>query len=185
MPYTFKPVTPGRWNDFETLFGARGACGGCWCMTWRATRVEFDRNKGEGNRRAIKKIIERGPAPGVLAYDGKQPVGWCSVAPRTEFVRLQSSRTMKPIDDTPVWSITCLFVAKEHRNRGLSVALIRAAAELARKQGATVVEAYPYDPGRDLPPPFVWTGLLNAYLAAGFEIVKRPSKTRAIVRREA
>ena len=78
----FHPLTPQRWSDFETLFGERGACGGCWCMLWRLTRKEFERQKGEANRRAMQAIVESGEKPGLLAYSGKQAVAWCSVAPR-------------------------------------------------------------------------------------------------------
>ena len=64
----FFPVTKDRWTDFETLFGERGACGGCWCMFWRLTRKEFDSQKGEGNRKAMKAIVESGKIPGILAF---------------------------------------------------------------------------------------------------------------------
>jgi len=79
------PLTPKRWPDFETLFGDHGAYGGCWCMWWRSTRREFEERKGEGNRRALKAIADGGKVPGILAYLGQEPVGWCSVAPREEF----------------------------------------------------------------------------------------------------
>ena len=84
----FHPVTPERWSDFETLFGERGACGGCWCMWWRLKRSEFEKQKGEGNKRAMKKIITSGEVPGVLAYKDGQPVAWCSVGPREVFSAL-------------------------------------------------------------------------------------------------
>jgi hypothetical protein len=56
----FYPLTAERWTDFEKLFGKRGACGGCWCMWWRLKRSEFERQKGEGNRKAIKRIVDSG-----------------------------------------------------------------------------------------------------------------------------
>jgi GNAT superfamily N-acetyltransferase len=77
-------------------------------------------------------------------------------------------------------------VAKRFRNRGLSTALIKAAVDHARSQGATIIEAYPYDyrhKSKPSPPPFVYTGLIQAYLRAGFKEVARASKTRVIVRR--
>ncbi|MCH7859466.1 MAG: hypothetical protein IID14_07170 [Candidatus Marinimicrobia bacterium] len=98
----FHPVTPDRWQDFEQLFGDRGACGGCWCMWLRLKRSEYDAQKGAGNRRAMQAIVDSGEIPGLLAYDGDQPVGWCAVGLREVYPLLQRSRTLKPVDDQPV-----------------------------------------------------------------------------------
>jgi GNAT superfamily N-acetyltransferase len=184
-PYVFAPLTPDRWTDLEALFGARGACGGCWCMSWRLRPSEFHVQKGEGNRRAFKSIVKKGPPPGILAYWGKEPVGWCAVAPRSAYPRLENSKVLAPVDDRAVWSVSCLFVRKEHRRKGLSAELISAAAELARSLGAQVVEGYPTDTkGQAQPAPFVWTGLPSAFLKAGFVEVARRSPARPILRRE-
>jgi GNAT superfamily N-acetyltransferase len=182
MSFTFKPLTPARWHDFETLFGDNGACGGCWCMTWRISPKEFRDKKGSGNKRAIKKIVESGRTPGVLAYSGREPVGWIAVAPRIEYVRLMTSKVLAPVDDQPVWSVSCFFVRKDFRNRGLTVELLHAAAEFARKQGARIVEGYPYDLKEKTSPPFVWTGLAPSFERAGFKEAVRRSKTRPIMR---
>ena len=151
-------------------------------MTWRLTRAEFDANKGDKNKRAFKKLVGSRP-PGILAYDGDDPVGWCAIAPRQEYLRLEQHRTLKRIDDSPVWSITCLFLKKGYRRQGLSSALIDAAARWAKSQGASLVEGYPTEPGQNLPDPFIWTGVIVSFSRAGFKEVKRPSKTRAIMRR--
>ena len=127
------PVTKKRWSDFETLFGEKGACGGCWCMLWRLTRKEFEQQKGEANRLAIKAIVESGDKPGLLAYSGKQAVAWCSVAPREEFPALDRSRVLKKIDDEPVWSISCFFIHKNFRKQGLSVRILEAVVEYVKK----------------------------------------------------
>ncbi len=180
----FHPLTPSRWPDFEKLFGRRGACSGCWCMWGRLSRADFNRNKGEANRRAMKRLVNAGRVPGLLAYAGREPVGWCSVAPRREFVRLETHRTLQPIDDQPVWSVVCLFVAKPWRRKGVSVALLKAAADYARKRGAKIVEGYPTEPAQTLPDPFIYTGVVSAFADAGFKEVARPARTRAIMRRQ-
>jgi GNAT superfamily N-acetyltransferase len=182
---SFHPLTPARWGDFEQLFGSRGACGGCWCMYWRRPRPAFERGKGAGNRRAMKALVESGTEPGILAYTGKRAVGWCSVAPREEFIRLGSSRILKSVDDVPVWSVTCLFIDRDYRNRGVSVALLKAAIDFVAKRGGTVVEGYPVEPKTAaLPPAFAWTGIAAAYLRAGFREHRRGSATRPIMRYE-
>ena len=134
--FSFKPLTSDRWADFETLFGSNGACGGCWCMAWRLGNKEFQQRKGAGNKRAMKKLAAGKVPPGILAYAGDEAVGWISIAPRKEFVRLEKSRVLARVDEQPVWSVPCFFVRKDFRKRGLSTELLNAAAEFARKQGA-------------------------------------------------
>ena len=179
----FRPATPARWADVEELFGERGACGGCWCMFWRLPRKNFDAGKGAGNKRAFQKIVRSGEKPGVIAYAGREPVAWCAIARREDYVALERSRILQPVDDQPVWSISCLFVKKPYRRRGVSAQLLRAAVEFAAAQGAKVVEGYPVEPSmQKMPDPFLWHGVPSAFLAAGFKEVLRRSKSRPIMR---
>jgi GNAT superfamily N-acetyltransferase len=178
------PVTPERWPDLERLFGERGACAGCWCMYWRLPRRELDRQKGEGNRRALRRLVRDGPAPGLIAYVAGEPVAWCAVGPRDGYPTLNRSRVLKPVDARPVWSVVCFFVQRGARGRGLTPALLRAAAAFARRNGADLLEGYPVDPGgRPYPPTFAYTGLLSAFRRAGFREAARRSPTRPIMRR--
>ena len=152
-------------------------------MWWRLRRSEFERHKGEGNKRAMKRIVESGEIPGILAYEGGTAIGWCSVAPRERFSALNRSRILKAIDATPVWSIVCFFINKKHRNKGLSVQLLQAAVDFVRQQGGAVLEGYPVEPKKDrMPPAFAWTGLCSAFKKVGFVEVKRRSETRPIMR---
>ena len=180
------PLTPGRWPDFEKLFGPRGACAGCWCMEPRQTRTEWERCKGEKNRKLMKRRVETGKRPpGLLAYLGRKPVGWVSIEPREVFGKLARSRVLAPVDDKPVWSIVCFFVDKAHRGQGVSVALIEGAVAYARKKGARIVEGYPVEPKKKpMPPVFAFTGLAAAYRRARFREVLRRSATRPIMRRK-
>ncbi len=179
----FHPLTPERFRDLERLFGERGACGGCWCMAWRLERAAFERGKGAGNRRALRRIVGSGEVPGVLGYADGEPVAWCAIAPREHFARLARSRVLAPVDDEPVWSIVCLFVARPWRRRGISSKLIEAATAHARRHGARIIEGYPVKtPKGGLPDAFVWTGLPSAFERAGFREVLRRSATRPIVR---
>lgn len=182
-PIRYFPATPARWKDVEALFGERGACGGCWCMAWRLTAAEFKAGKGASNRRRLKALVEGGPAPGVLAYSGRTPVGWCAVAPRPEYTALARSRVLAPLDEEPVWSVSCLFVMRGWRRRGLSVGLLRAAVDYAGRKGARWVEGYPVIPHTEKAPDvFLWTGVLSAFQKAGFELAARRSAARPILR---
>ena len=185
MDFEFRPLLPSRWKDLETLFGERGACGGCWCMWPRLKRAAFQKQKGPGNKRAMKRIVQSGPPPGLLAYADGRPVAWCAIAPREAYCVLEHSRILKRVDDRPVWSVVCFFVAKHFRRRGLTTKLLDAAAAYARKHGARIIEGYPVDPkpGTRSVDVFVWTGLASAFRKAGFEEVQRRSPTRPIMRR--
>jgi len=154
-------------------------------MLNRISRRELEAGKGEGNRLAMKALVEAGKVPGLLAYDDGEPVAWCSVSPREAFPGLARSRIMKPLDERPVWSITCFFIRKTHRRQGLSVALLNAVCDYVRAQGGELVEGYPVEPKQDLMPDvFAWTGLAASFRAAGFTEVLRRSETRPIMRRE-
>lgn len=177
------PLTPERWKDLEALFGEQGACGGCWCMWWRLKRSQFEKQKGEGNKRALKKIVNSGEIPGLLAYANDQPVAWCSVAPRETYPALERSRTLKRIDDQPVWSVVCFFVAKPFRRKGITMKLLRAAIEYAKEHGARIIEGYPVEPKKTrMPDTFAFTGLATTFHKAGFVEVLRRSETRPIMR---
>ena len=184
MKLDFHPLTPDRWDDLACLFGSRGACGGCWCMWWRITRSEFERRKGAANRRAFRALVKSGREPGILAYDGDEPVGWCAVEPRERYPVLGRSRVLEPVDSVAVWSVSCFFIAAEWRASGLSTRLLRAAAKHVKRRGGRVLEGYPHDlAGGQLPGPFVFTGLLPAFERAGFREVARRSPKRPIVRK--
>jgi GNAT superfamily N-acetyltransferase len=121
----------------------------------------------------------------VLAYVNQEPVGWCAVAPRAEYDYLARSRVLRPLDDRPVWSVSCLFVSSRYRGRGVSVQLLRAAVEMAGKAGAEIVEGYPVIPyAARMPAAFAWTGTLAAFREAGFEEVARGAPKRPIMRIE-
>jgi GNAT superfamily N-acetyltransferase len=179
----FHPVTKKRWPDFEALFGAKGACGGCWCMLWRLTRKEFEQQKGEANRQAMQTVVASGEIPGLLAYYKKQPVAWCSVAPRENFPALERSRVLKKIDDEPVWSISCFFIHKDFRKQGLSVRILKAAVDYVENQGGKIVEGYPVEPKKGKTADvFAWTGLASFFNKTGFVECARRSETRPIMR---
>ena len=180
---TFHPLTPGRWDDFVKLFGKHGAYGGCWCMWWRETRAEFEKNQGAGNRRRMQKITASGEVPGILAYADGEPAGWISVAPRENFSLLERSRTLKRIDRRKVWSIVCFFVGREYRGKGIALPLIRAAVVYAKRRGAKIVEAYPSIPRKSrVAAVSVYMGIPSMFERAGFVECARPSNRKKIMR---
>lgn len=154
-------------------------------MWWRMPKREFEAGKGDPNRRALRALADAERPPGVLAYEGDRAVGWCAVAPREDYPRMEASRILARVDQLPVWSVSCFFVAKSHRRRGVALELLTAAVELAREGGARVVEGYPVEPRKgDMPGVFAWTGFASTFRAAGFREVLRRSGTRPIMRLE-
>lgn len=183
MNLSFKPLSVLNWEAFERLFGEKGACGGCWCMYWRLKNADFGKQKGLANKNAIRTLVEQNQPVGILAFENDNPVGWCAVAPRIAYIRLENSRILKSVDEEPVWSIVCFFIDKNYRGKGISVELIKKAVKYATDQGATIIEAYPQIPKKNkMPPVFAYTGLASAFSKAGFEEVARRSETRPIMR---
>ncbi|MFC7044378.1 GNAT family N-acetyltransferase [Halobacteriaceae archaeon GCM10025711] len=176
-------MTSDRWSDLEALFGENGACAGCWCQYWRKPAAAFEADAGADNRASLRRQVEAGPEPGLLAYHDDDPIGWCSVEPRERFPRLANSRILARIDDEPVWSVVCFYVTGEYRGRGVSVALLEAVKSHVDDRGGHIIEGYPTEAGDDhKSPAFVWTGLAEAFERAGFVEVERRSATRPIMR---
>ncbi len=182
LDLSFHPLTQKLWHDFELLFGRHGACGGCWCMFWKLRGREYDESKGDTARQMQKSVVDSKTVPGLMAYSEGYPVGWIAVEPRSAYPRLAHSRTLKPVDDQEVWSITCFFVEKKHRHKGITVELLKAAANYVKEQGGKIVEGYPMDVKKEEPPPFVFTGTASAFKQAGFEEIARNSPARPIFR---
>ncbi len=182
LDLSFHPLTQKLWRDFEMLFGENGACGGCWCMNWKLRGKAYDENKGEGNRQMQKSIVDSKIVPGLLAYSEGYPIGWVAIEPRSQYPKLAHSRVLAPIDNKEVWSLTCLFVEKKHRRKGIAIALIQAAAEYAASRGARIVEGYPIDSKGEASPVFIFTGTASAFKQAGFKEVSRAAPTRPIFR---
>ncbi len=152
-------------------------------MAWRLKNKDFQNGKGENNKKAMKKLAKSKESVGIIVYVNNEPAAWCSVAPREQFVKLENSRVWKRIDEEPVWSVSCLFLAKQFRRKGLSTEVIKCAIELCRTKGIKIIEAYPVEPYADsIPAAFAWTGIPSAFVKAGFKEVERRSETKPIMR---
>lgn len=171
------PIVPSDWPAIERLFGENGACGGCWCMYWRVPSLGryWAAAKGEPNRAAFRKLVETRQALGCLARYRGEPVGWCSVGPAGHFPYLQRSRTIPAPEADNTWVVTCFFVARAWRGKGVAQRLLTAALAYARSAGATAVEGYPTVPksaATPVPPAFAHTGVPRLFETCGFERVR-------------
>ena len=173
---TFRPVTRQTRGDFERLFSSPGAPKYCWCMVWRRTPAEARRPDGASRRRQMMKRIEAGVAVGLLAYAGDEPVAWVSVAPRETYRDLGGPPAAP---GEVVWSIACFFVPRRRRGQGIARRLLTAAVDHARREGATVVEAYPVAPDA---PSYRFMGFVPLFAAAGFGDIGRAGTWRHVMR---
>jgi GNAT superfamily N-acetyltransferase len=182
------PATAERWPDLELLFSARRATSSCWCMFWRLRRTDFSRQTDDEKKAALQAHTAGRLAPGVLAYVAGKAIGWCSVGPREDFVALEHSRILKRLDDQPVWSIVCFFVATPFRKKGVMAELLRGAVAYAKQNGAQVIESYPLDlqshqpAGQKLPGFNSYMGIASVFQAAGFVKVSAASETQVMMR---
>ena len=184
IPYvqlTVRPLTPELWPLLEDLFGTAGASNGCWCMYWRIGPAYRTRPRDQ-NKAALRDLTEQGPPPGLLACDGDLAVGWCQVAPRAALAWLASRPWGVQPDDNPVWSISCFYVRRGYRRRGVTSALIAAALQLAKRASAPVVEAYPVDTAAPKSTSNVYTGTASTFKTLGFTTVGAAPHGRVIMR---
>jgi GNAT superfamily N-acetyltransferase len=179
MEFTVHPLTADLWPALEDLFGGQGPVSRCWCMYWRIGE-DYRRRPPNANKAALCELVKNGPPPGLLALDGDMAVGWCQLTPRDELPWLDRAWRLKRVDDIPVWSLSCFYIRKGYRKKGVTSALIEAALNVARKAGAPALEAYPLD--ADLTPSTSHTGYSSTFKRAGFKIVARHVLPRPILR---
>jgi GNAT superfamily N-acetyltransferase len=175
--FSFHAVTKARWPDFEALFEGRGGPKYCWCMAWRSTAEERHEATNATRKAAIKKRVDAGTPIGVLAYADGEPVAWCSVAPRESYRPLGGPEAG---EGERIWSIACFFIRRDFRGQGLTPRLIEAASAEAKKQGATIVEAYPVSADA---PSYRFMGRIPTFTKAGFKKVGTAGTRRTVMRR--
>ncbi|TCO65612.1 acetyltransferase (GNAT) family protein [Actinocrispum wychmicini] len=181
-------LTERTWPALESLFGPNGAVAGCWCMWFRKTSPEFKRDSGEANREDARKLAESDEPAGLLAIEGTTAVGWVAVAPRPVYRRLDRSPIARPVDPAEdlsrVWSVTCFFIHRSARGRGVARTLLDEAVRHAVRHGAWIVEAYPVDTqSGTMSSGELYHGTLSMFTDAGFTLVERRGTRRGLVRK--
>lgn len=174
---TCAPVDQSNWADLEALFEQRGGPHNCWCMTWRPMPAK-DRGNKSAKKRALLSLVGNKTPIGLLAYAGGIPVGWCSVAPQQTFRKLREETGEEDAGNT--WSITCFYVSRAFRGKGVADRLIAAAIAYASSNGATVVEAYPV--ARDSPS-YRFMGFPDQFERAGFTLTGTAGSRRMVMQR--
>jgi GNAT superfamily N-acetyltransferase len=176
-----RPLTPEFWPALEDLFGKNGASNGCWCMYWRLGNAYRDR-ACEQNKAALRRVVKLGPPPGLLAFDGDVAVGWCQLTPRRALPWLDGSRNRE--DTAGIWALSCFYVRKGYRKRGVASALIAAAMKAAKRGKARTLEAYPVDNRLPKHSSNLFTGTATTFARAGFITVGRRAPYRLVMRHD-
>lgn len=185
MKIKVKPISPSLWQDLETLFGEKGACGGCWCMYWRQEKGEdWDRLKGAENKKRFKKLVAAEKAHGAIAYDGGIPIGWISFDRRIDFSKLNRAPSFKCDDAKDVWSIPCFYIKSGYRGKGVATELLNFAVKYLQKVGANIIEGYPVKiKSGKMPAAFAWTGTVAIFKKLGFGPVGKKDGGKQRMRR--
>lgn len=182
-----RPLRRNDWPHIETLFGSKGACGGCWCMSWRLPRHGklWEASKGEKNRKAFRALVETGTARGLLAFDGRTPIAWCSLGPRDDFPRIDNSPSLNIDMPEQSWVVSCFFIAPAWRGRGLGERLLKEAVAYAETKKAAALFGFPAPPtaAGKLPAAFAWTGVPAMYRHAGFRAIRNRQYSRPVFRK--
>ncbi|MGE3287000.1 MAG: GNAT family N-acetyltransferase [Pseudonocardia sp.] len=171
MEFETRPVAPDRVDDFVAVANPNRRATHCWCLSHRLTAKEVA-ELGPARETAFRALCARPHPPGVIGYDGGEPVGWCSIGPRAENTRLRRSALIRPLDDVPVWSIICVVIRGGRRRRGYTTPLIEGAVAWAASCGAPAVESYPVEPGADrIDLTMAFVGTRAMFEKAGFTVV--------------
>ena len=192
MTFEVRPLTVETWDALAELFREGGDPRWCWCQYWRLRSKDMAAAKVPQLRERLHDQALSAEPPGLVAFDGDRAVGWVSLGPRTDFERIVRSKVIPTIDDRPVWSIVCFAVSSTARSQGVARALLEAAIDYARRNGAEALEAYPVatEAGEPIHAEAAFTGTLPMFERAGFRVVAErasdPSSRhqRVVVRRE-
>lgn len=176
------PATAERFDDLTAVLGDKGGPGACWCMWWRLTNAAHKQADAEQRRDVMRERFAASPPPGVFGYLGARPVGWCAVAPRDEYPRMQLSPTFGPVDDAPSWAVSCLFIHRTARRRGVGTVLVDAGVRMAMAYGARAVDAIPVDSDGGRHAPDLYTGTPSMFEPLGFTEIARRKPERPVVR---
>ena len=184
------PVDEARWMDLQTVFGKRGGAAACQCQRAILPMREYWHMPRDLRRDFLHEEIvgARPAAPGLLAYLGDDPVGWCRLGLRCQFAPLRNSpvpwaERREDKEDAKVWAVVCFVVRAGYRRRGISYALAAAAVDCARRHDAAAIEGYPMATrGEEITWGELHVGAVGAFRAAGFKEVTHPSKRRYAMR---
>lgn len=180
MSFEIRPLCVSTWPAFaELALRYNGVWGGCWCLAFHPE----GRQRGPQRRIAKQERVQKGTAHAALVFDGERCVGWCQFGspdelPRIKHLRVYTEGAVAP----PDWRITCFFVDKSYRGRGVATAALIGALEQIASMGGGTVESYPEDvAGRKVSESFLYNARLAMFEQAGFARARRLGKNHWVM----
>jgi GNAT superfamily N-acetyltransferase len=183
--YTIKPLAPDTWDAFAQLAERHnGVWGGCWC-TWFHPRRVLQDSDVEPGRPYKERLVRQGRAHAALVFDAELAVGWCEYGTPEELPNIYHRKEYEAgLDKLPDYRLTCFFVDRNHRRRGVAAAALQGALELIAQAGGGVVEAYPHDTqGKKTSASFLYNGTRSLFEKAGFDFVRTKGTKNCVMRR--
>lgn len=184
--FTVRALRPETWDAFAALVEKHnGIFGGCWCIWFHPDGPE--RGQGyEGNRRLKRTYVEQGRAHAALVFDGDQAVAWCQYGTPEELPNMKHRKDYESAGDPPPdYRLTCIFIDRDYRRKGLTWVALNGALDLIAQAGGGVVEGYPQDlsDGRRVGNSFLYNSTRALYERAGFSYVRPKGKNHTVMRR--
>lgn len=170
MTIEVRPATAGRFDDVAALLAPKNPdSAACWCLTYRLPPQENQQLGARERPGYVKKLCGRDIPPGLLAYLDGEVAGWAGVAPRAELYAFTHGTRIPHLDDRPVWSVWCFKVRAGYRRKGVAEALLDAAVDFTRANGAPAIEGYPVDNrGEKVDTTMAYVGTRAMFEKAGF-----------------
>ena len=182
--YTIRPLTAETWDAFAALVEKHnGVWGGCWCIYFHPDGPE--RGQGaEANRALKRRLVEDGKAHAALVFDGEAAVGWCEYGTPEELPSIYHRKQYEQeLDLLPDYRLTCFFIDRDHRRRGVAGAALRGALDLIAHAGGGVIEAYPRDTqGKRFSGSHLYNGTRSQFEKAGFDYVRGKGQFNCVMR---
>lgn len=193
MNYTTRELSATTYPDFEQL-AAKGGRGSCWCTAYQRTRPHRKNLSREARKQLNRKfkgmLVKEGRSHAALVYDGEIPVGWCQYGTQDELPRIDEWRApsrlayQPPSGEEKLWRITCFYVDRKYREKGVAKAALRAALSSIQSRGGGVVEAYPVVSMKTVAnPEMLWFGTPSMFEKEGFRRVAPLGRSLVLMRK--
>jgi GNAT superfamily N-acetyltransferase len=184
--YALKPLNTDTWAAFADLAERHnGVWGGCWC-TWFHGKNSENEPKDESGRAKKQRLVHEGRAHAALVFDGEEAVAWCEYGPPAELPNIHHRKEyLATLDLMPDYRLTCFFVDRRYRRKGLATVALRGAVDLIAQAGGGVVEGYPHDipPGKKMSASFLYNVTRTLYEREGFIYIRPKGQGNCVMRR--
>ncbi len=182
--YRIEPLGPQTWDAFADLAERdNGVWGGCWC-TWFHCYPDPPERKTLGHREFKRRLVDEGRAHAALVFDGDVAVAWAEYGSVEELPNIHHRKDWEQgLVRMPDYRITCLFVDRRYRRKGMATVAVRSALALIGAAGGGLVESYPHDlpPGKKTSASFLYNATRSMYEQLGFSYDRPKGKGNCVM----